>query len=96
MKAMPVQIKNAVRKVLIANTGYYITATQIYNGLSAPTRRGLKSYAERCKMPEKSNGTLHAVAEAAKLVAEDTDGTHTKSGWKNCRLYCIKKVKAER
>jgi hypothetical protein len=91
MKGMPKQIKDAVKEVLLENRGYFITAMEIYGGLSAISRRKLKSYTGRFKNPEKPFSSLHAVAEAAKMVAEATDGVHTKAGWKNCRLYCIKK-----
>ena len=91
MKVMPKQIKAAVKEVLLENSGYFITAMEIYGGLSAVSRRDLKSYTEKNKTPEKPFSSLHAVAEAAKMVADATDGTHTRTGWKNCRLYCIKK-----
>ena len=91
MKALPKQIKDAVKKVLFENRGYFITAMEIYGGLSSVSRKNLKSYTARNKDPEKPFSSLHAVAEAAKIVADATDGTKTKSGLKNCRLYCIKK-----
>ncbi|GEM_PF-3256188 len=91
MNKMPAQIRDAVKKVLLENKGYFITVYQIYGELSGATRKNIKAYTEKCNIVEKTFSQLHAVAEAAKMVANDTDGSFTRAaGWKNCRLYRIK------